>query len=119
MFIRSALLLSVLVGCGVPDGTLLADVTDEQAVSLCEEAGEARTYTCEVEGMSYDITIGYEDIEDCKDEESYADDIPEGCEATVGDARACSDAWELLLEEDPCTTDFPKECDYFEECVAV
>ena len=117
MFLRSALLLSVLVGCGVPDATLLADVTDEQAVSLCEEAGEARTYTCEVEGYSVDITLGYEDIEDCQDEESYADDIPEGCEATVGDARACSDAYEEALKEDACVTEMPSECDYFKDCI--
>lgn len=104
-----------LIACGVPDATLLTDVTDEQAVLLCQEMGEVRTYTCEGDGFSYDLPFGYEDIEECDDEK--AGDYPDGCDATVGEARACSDAYEAVLTDDPCSTETPDECDYFADCI--
>jgi hypothetical protein len=109
--------LLLLTACGVPDATLLSDLTDEQAKSLCLEDGAARTYSCEGEGFSYDITFGYEDESDCDDADSSG--YGKSCDATVGDARACADAWEADLQDDPCATDTPAECTTLFKCIGM
>jgi hypothetical protein len=63
--------------------------------------------TCEFKGYSFDIEIGQTE-EDCA-----ADFVapPEGCIATVGDARACGDAFNALTDDEICNaTGFPAEC---------
>lgn len=107
-----------LIACtifGVPGTTLLADLTDEDAVSLCQEAGAEREYECEADGVSYTITYGYENVEDCDDEE--APNFPDDCEATVDDWRACSDATEAALTEDACHAEEVDECEAVYKCL--
>lgn len=109
-------LLFNLFGC-VLGGTLLTDLTDEQAVMLCQESGEGVEYTCEGEGFEYTYTVGYEEIEDCDDDE--APKVPDDCEATVDDWRACNTATKAAAEEDPCFDEVPDECEALYECIGL
>lgn len=109
-------LLFGLFGC-VPGFTPLSDLTDEQAVALCQEVGEGVEYTCEGDGFEYSYTIGYEDIEDCDDDE--APKVSDDCEATVDDWRACNTATQAAAEEDPCFDETPDECEALYDCIAI
>lgn len=107
-------LLVLAVGCGIPDGKLLVDLTADDMTKLCESI-EPATYTCEMTAygyeITYDITLGGDDCE------SGTDGLPDSCEATVGDWRDCDAAMRAAFEADPCTTDMPSECDALFACV--
>ncbi len=116
-FSSAALLTVLLTGCGVPDDALMSDLDEDELVSLCEEiTSEERSVTCSGDG--YEITIDITgSVDECVDgnDPSYYD----GCDATAGDVRACSDAWDALTDEDICglDTSFPAACDPILECV--
>jgi hypothetical protein len=89
-------------GSGVSDSTVLADLTAEEAMALCEEVAGERTVTCD----GQEITIGV-DPADCATAETF----PSTCEATAGDLRDCLDAMDALSDEEICTLEVPPtEC---------
>jgi len=102
--------LVLAAGCGIPSSALIVDLTAEDMAKLCEDMVE-ETFTCEISGFSYDITFGGESCE------GGNEGLTADCAATVGDWRACDDAWRAALTADPCATDIPTECDPLMECV--
>lgn len=115
--IRSALIFSfaLLVGCGISDNTAIADLEEDDWTKLCEEV-EFETFTCEAEGFSYDVSFG---SEDCEAETDADLDLADTCEATVGDWRACDEAYREALREDACTADLPSECSWMTDCITL
>lgn len=94
-----------LSACGVGGSTALKDLSDEQATKVCEEY-DPKTITCG-EG---DFTFTFEFATDC--DTVGTGDIPEACEATVGDYRDCLDAIYALSDEEFCSSeDLPADCD--------
>ncbi len=100
-------LLMVLAACGrVPDDRVAADLDEKDVEKLCEEFVDAypqQTFTCESEGVTIDIEVGF----DLTLEQCIADfePPPEGCTATVGDLRTCYDALFTATEEEICDPD--------------
>lgn len=93
---HTAPLLILLVGCGIGDKTLLTELDSDQALKVCEEiAVEESVVTC---GSGPAITVPATDVNACAD---ALTERPAGCEATVGDFFACSDA---VSAEDPCAS---------------
>ncbi|MCB9677595.1 MAG: hypothetical protein H6737_20985 [Alphaproteobacteria bacterium] len=110
--------LLFVAGCGgIPDSTLLADLTDEDAVVLCDEFVErapTQEYTCDFGGVTTTIEVGFAGTaQECVDSFEPA---PEGCVATVGDMRACVDALVAVTEEQVCGGE---EIDPPASCLAV
>lgn len=108
--------LSLLAACGgVSDNTLLSELDEDGVASVCEDvATEPRTISCVTDYGTFDITLG-STVEEC-----IADFVapPEGCQATVGDAKACFEALsgEGLTDEEICNPDttvtgIPAECE--------
>ncbi len=111
---RNLLVLSLiaLTACGVRDSKKLSELDEEQAQSLCEEV-EERTVSCGDDSFSLEITVGG----DCDAEYTAP---PESCTATVGDQRACFDAYADLSDEALCAGELPAACEplFDESCVA-
>ena len=112
---RNLIVLSLLAltACGVSDNAELSSLDQEQAQSLCEEI-EERTITCGDETFSFEMTFGG----DCDAEYTAP---PEGCAATVGDYRACFDAYAELSDEEICEAeDVPAACEglFDESCIS-
>jgi len=91
---RSLLGFGFLMAC-VPGGKLLADLSDEQATSVCEEYAQ-RTIVCGDEDAQ-DIYVFGGDCDNAG--------APATCGATVGDYRDCQEAVEELSDEDFCAAE--------------
>lgn len=107
----SMLAVLLLAGCGISDGTLLADLEPEERTELCTDGGE-ETFTCEMDGLSVESTFG---SADCG--EGVA--VPDDCAATVGDYRDCDKEWRAALREDPCAAETPEACAPLFECLGL
>lgn len=109
----SVVMMLLLAACGIPDGTLLAELDAADATEVCSEY-EPRTITC-TEG---DATWTREFATDCA---GAGVDVPAGCPATVGDYRACEDAYRDMTDEQICADDLPAACGalFVEACVFV
>lgn len=109
--IASLMMLTFLNGCGgISDDTLIADLTVDDAATVCEEFAEYdRSVTCGTGDTAVTIDMGMGTVEECTAEFEPA---PAGCTATMGDVRACMDAFNALTDEDICagTTGIPPEC---------
>ena len=81
----SALVIGVVACGGVGDDAKLAELSDDDITSLCEEF-EPQTKDC---GNGVTVTT---DPSQCS---ASLKNVPTSCEATAGDARACN-------EGDPC-----------------
>ena len=104
---RTLIIISTLAlsACGISDGTALADLSADDGTKICEEY-EPRTVTCDVEGFEFTVEFATE----C-DTNNGASDVPEACDATVGDFRDCFDAWSAMSDEEICASEgFPAEC---------
>jgi hypothetical protein len=107
---RLSILSIFALGCGISDKTLLVDLDPDQIQKLCEDS-TGGTYHCEMSGFTTDITV---DASSCSEGMAVSSD----CTATVGDWRACNDAYTAALEADACMMDgMPAECDPMMSCV--
>lgn len=96
---------------GVPDSTKIGDLTSAQSIALCHESAAAfpeRTVTCN--GQT--ATVGLDDAS-CDTEDQTA---PAGCQATVGQARACFDAFAAQTDAQFCTGTLPPACAPLSAC---
>jgi hypothetical protein len=109
---RPILALLFTAGCGgLGDATLLNTLEHDDLLALCEETPK-ESFTCALDGGSYEITIG------CDEEADFTHvEFTDTCEATVGDARACTEALLTALRADPCA-EMPAECEFQMSCVA-
>ncbi len=117
MFRLTPLLAALLVGCGIPDETLMSELEEGDLESLCAElADEDRSVTCTYDGFEFTVDVSGSEEECVSDNDVSA---YEGCDVTVGDVRACDEAWDTLSEEEICAleTGFPEACDPILECV--
>jgi hypothetical protein len=102
--LRLSILVLALAACGVSDSSLLTELSDSQAVSLCEEYGE-KEITCGEGEFTFTFTFGA----DC--DTTTADETPAECTATVGDYRDCFDAIYAMTDEEFCNSEDIPECD--------
>lgn len=111
----SLLLAALTVGCGVPDDVQMSELEESQVESLCEELDGDRSVTCTYDEVELTIEISTSTEECIAD---YDSALYESCDATVGDMRACSDAWEALSDDEICSAeaDYPAECQFLLEC---
>lgn len=103
-------------GSGVDDDVALLDITADEAGDVCDYiinlAGPEREIDC---GDGTTVTVGNtpqeaeEDIADCT---ADIQQVPSGCEATVGDLEACFEAFADASDEELCSDDapLPPEC---------
>ena len=105
-----------LAACGVPDSTKLSEMTADDWDKVCKDT-EEETFTCEDGEGSFSITVGGSAAE-CRENGEMTSQIPDSCEATIGDYQDCIDALREALRENPCLTDSPSECDWLNECSA-
>jgi hypothetical protein len=101
------LALLLLVGCGISDNKLLADLDEGEPERLCDQV-EPEAFACEGTALTLDFS---RNPETCRGELAVTDD----CEATVGDWRACDEAYREALREDPCAI-APEECEWTLGC---
>jgi hypothetical protein len=99
--------LLLIAGCGVSDNKLLADLDEGERERLCDNV-KAETFACEGTAMTLDFS---RDPESCLGEL----EVKEDCEATVGEWRACDEAYREVLREDPCAM-APEECEWTLGC---
>ena len=104
--------LAGLAGCGLPDRRPLVELDHRDVQELCGEPADA-SWTCEADGVVYDSVL---DAERCVDEW----ELQGGCGATVGDWRACTEAYGAALDADPCLGDgLPDACAPVVDCLPV
>ena len=115
MFIPLLALIGTACG-GVPDSAVVADLSDDDLLSLCEEYGDsARSVTCSMDGMEFTMDIGYDSEEECGED---IEAPPAGCTATVGDYRQCQDAFAAMSDDEICgMAGLPAECAAMMACI--
>lgn len=105
---------------GIPENTLIADVTPDQAADLCEffiglQESPERTIDCNGEPTT--VGINPEDIDEAVAEctAGIQSDVMPGCPVTVGEAEDCFNALADLTDTDAeiCegTEMLPAACD--------
>ena len=97
---RMMLLVVGLAACGIGDRTGVAELDADEARQLCEEYAP-REVTCESEASSATLILG----QGCGD--TFLSDVPPSCLATVGDYRACREAYAGLSDAEICAADEP------------
>lgn len=110
------LFAALLVGCGLPDDTLMSDLEESDVEKLCEElASDVREVTCSGEGYEFTVEIGGT-VDECIDDNDVS--YYEGCDVTVGDVRDCNDAWDAMSDEELCSADaeYPAACEPIVDC---
>ena len=116
MRLLALIFTTAVLGCGIPDDMLMSDLTEQEVETLCGElSGDPREVTCSGDGYEITVEIGGTEAE-CIEDNSPA--YYEGCDVTVGDMRACSDAWSAMSDEEICalSTELPEECQPLLEC---
>lgn len=111
-----AMALGCAVGCGGGgDDTLLRDVEGAEAEDLCNYFNDqlpSAPVECTVQGQM--VTIDPAEVEiDCSTAATEMNDVPETCDATVGDYEDCADAF----GDDLCSVaegDLPAACAFLE-----
>ncbi len=105
----------VIAGCGLGDGVPLSELDADDWQSLCEDVPRGRTVQCETEASSVEVTT--DGPEQCAAVRGVGT-VGLGCEATVGDWRACV----ADLDEDPClklADDPGQACSDLRTCVTL
>jgi len=92
-----AAILLTLAGCGLSGSTQLAELSDNDRTRLCEELADFTDVSLSCDGI--DITLSPTPVDECVAD--YAA-LPDGCAATVDDARACIE----VVKTATCETDF-------------
>lgn len=107
----TTLALGACGGGGPSDSTKLADLSNSEAQELCEESIGSRTITCSGTSITIETTQ-----EDCNEAGAGQDPIPAGCQATVGDFRACQDATDAATDAQLCEGFQPPACAAIAAC---
>lgn len=113
------ILLSGLVGCGVPDDKPLKDFEPDDLERFCSEiSGEVRDIECNYDGVEVFFEVG-QTYEDCI--ETYEPTLFEDCDLTAGNIRDCESALAGIADEDFCALDtgYPEACADLVACIFV
>lgn len=98
---------------GIPDSTKLRDLDQEDATTLCHELADTnprRSVECTIDGRKITVVAGV-DRARCG---SFS--APDACNATVGQARDCSDEMAAISDSGLCALSFPAVCEALVEC---
>jgi len=92
-----AAILLTLAGCGLSGDTPLVELSDNDRTSLCEDLADFTEVSLSCDGI--DITLSPTPVDECVADYQA---LPQGCAATVDDARACIE----VVKTATCDTDF-------------